>query len=221
MSKPDLNQEAADGIVNRRFLRLNGYSHDEINVIAEKALSSLFADAADDRKAEVQRMADAIAASVRETQNRKDEQPADMGNPTSDLPYAIRVYDQARKVANELHDAEQAVRNQEDARLRRIPQGDSRSYQLLAANLVTTSKMRKQIKDAALVTESEVVKLAEKLMPGCVSSLGANDPLSWATGRAFQAAEEFIAERDARSLAIRTANVDSLLDQNNNQPKGG
>jgi len=145
---------------------------------------------------------------------------ADAGIPDSDLPYAIRVYAQARKVANELHDAEQEVRSKEDAMLRKVPQGDSHSYHHLAKSLVTTSRMRKQIKDASLATEAEVAKLAEKLLPVCLTGIHGGCPPLWAAKRAFSEAEEFIAERDARALAIRTANVDILLDPHNNRPKG-
>ena len=148
------------------------------------------------------------------------DKTADIGNPISDLPYAIRVYAQARKISIDLHKAEEAVEREEQSILRRMHPDDP-VRGVVIHDMGRRRKDRRNIKEfSQLTVEAAVEKLAEKLLPSVVSKLLSDVTPTFMVKTAFTIAQAFIDERDDRALAIRTANVDSLLDPHNNQPKG-
>ena len=151
------------------------------------------------------------------------ESTADAGIPTSDLPYAIRVLVQNKKADSAIRYLLAEKEKQEVDSLSR----DERDWHGPGERSEAIGRIRWRYKDASdlkemaqLCVESEVATLAEKLLPVCLTGIHGGCPPLWAAKRAFSEAEEFIAERNARALAIRTANVDSLLDPHDNQPKG-
>jgi hypothetical protein len=148
---------------------------------------------------------------------------ADAGIPDSGLPYAIRVYAQAKKVNDSLTFEETQKQTLEINSVSR----DERDWHHPGerGEVITRIRWRhqaaKNIKDLAQTcVESEVARLAEAFMPAAIEDAKVGTPWSVVAAHAFDMAEQFLAERDRRALAIRTANVDSLLDPHNNQPKG-
>jgi hypothetical protein len=153
----------------------------------------------------------------------RSEPTVDAGITDSDLPYAIRVYAQAKKVNDSLTFEETQKQTLEINSVSR----DERDWHHPGERGEAITRIRwrheaaRDIKDLAQAcVEAEVVKLAEKLMPSVVSKLLSDVTPTFMVKTAFTIAQAFIDEQDARALAIRTANVDSLLDPHNNQPKG-
>jgi hypothetical protein len=151
------------------------------------------------------------------------EPTADAGIPDSDLPYAIRVYAQAKKVNDSLTFEEAQKQTLEMNSVSR----DERDWHHPGerGEVITRIRWRhqaaKNIRELAQTcVEDEVAKLAEKFMPSVVAKILSDVTPTFMVKTAFTIAQAFIDERDARALAIRAANVDSLLRPHNNQPKG-
>ena len=148
---------------------------------------------------------------------------ADAGIPDSDLPYAIRVYAQAKKMHDKLSFELAEQEKKEIDSLSR----DDRDWPRPGGRAESIARIRWRYRDigdlkdmAQTCVESEVARLAEAFMPAAIEDARVGTPWSVVAAHAFDMAEQFLAERDRRALAIRTANVDSLLDPQNNQPKG-
>ena len=149
-----------------------------------------------------------------------------MSKPDQDqqsLPYAIRVYTQARNMLDKLSFELAEQEKKEVDSLSR----DDRDWPRPGGRAESIERIRLRYRDngylkdmAQTCVESEVARLAEAFMPSVIENLKGDQAIASAAKWAFAVAEKFIDERDARALAIRTANVDSLLGQNNNQPNG-
>ena len=145
------------------------------------------------------------------------DKTADIGNPISDLPYAIRVYAQARKMLDKLSFE---LAEQEKKEINSLSR-DDRDWPRPGGRAESIERIRLRYRDigdlkdmAQTCVESEVARLAEAFMPSVIENLKGDQAIASAAKWAFAVAEKFIDERDRRALAIRTANVDILLESN-------
>lgn len=134
------------------------------------------------------------------------------------LPYAIRVFVQNREASDQL---DHSLAEQEKKEIDSLSR-DRRDWHHPGERTEAIDRIRWRYRERAdlrsmahLCVESEVVRLAEAFMPSAIANADSGQRWSEVVREAFIIAERFIDERDRRGLAIRTANVDSLLENGN------